>query len=580
MNPGREGHDAAHHRHGRMWNLLGIAIFLGAIGVSLWQVLGGSRTPPDTLVVRMVHWQLELGYRQALQGTIDRFNALKERQFRAGLSTHRVTVVQMPVTEKVYHQLVYTHLMAGTAPDILEIGKSQEFQGTNKAEFLVPLTAAAQRPNPYHAAIPPTANLTPGLAAALPKLPWKDTFVDGMMGGWDVNLQALYGVPTAFQSWGRLSYNLDLLHEITGSEHLPTTLGELLALGAQVRAYAARTGRDIAPIAGSQYSRDFWALYATPFTTAWQETLDTDLDGTVSPLEGFAGLAGERIAFTDPAHRSFTEVVQAVAKLFPSGFIAMDRDAAMFSFVQGRACAMFTGSWDAGTIYGLAKFRVGIAPLPLPVRGEPWGDPPPPPASEASTQSSGCFGVNKRSPAVAEAIDFLQFLTSFQENERFNREADWVPCVIGAQAGARMQAFQPRLEGAYLDSGWTPAMADAAGGRVSSIYRGALAALVVGESTPEQLAARMAETWRDPNYGERAFWVRAQEDCQSLVRSQERTIGVEAVLPLLAPGQGAGPEAYRALVSGQAAKLNGAAIRNLFAETAGRIGKTLPGSTP
>lgn len=563
-------------------NSFGVVLLMATLAISLWQVwsvkyhatAGGKHT------IRIAHWQLELGYRQALQAVIDRFNQHKAEQFAKGEIDHPVEVVQLPVTEKVYSQLIYTHLIAGTAPDIMEMSWTQAFQGTNKAEYFMPLSETALVPNPYNTTSRLPTDLASDLRATLPRLAWKDTFVDGMLGGWDSNLQAQYGVPTCFHAAGRLSFNLDLLKEATGSDQVPKTLGGLLDACHKLRELGRRTGRDIVPLAGSQYSANFWGSYITPFTSDWQSTLDTDLNGQVTALEGYAGLSGKRISFSDPSQIAFGDTIQAVAKQFPNGFTAMDREAAMFMFVQGRAGALFTGSWDAATVYSLAKFRVQIAELPLPAPGEPWGDPVRPPSSEAASRASGCFGINKRSPAIDDAVDFLQYVTGFTENERFNAEADWVPCIIGTHASERMQAFQPRLDGMHGAAGWSPANGDSEGGQVASTYRGQMSSLLVGEATSASVAKKMDEVWNDPTYGEEKFWSRAADDARTNVRSFERTIGVQAVLPVLAPGSGAGAGAYRALVSSQAAKLNGAYIRLLFNETAGTVAKKFPESAP
>ena len=563
-------------------NHFGVLLLSVTVLLSLWQVwsvehhatAGGKHT------IRIAHWQLELGYRQALQALIGRYNQDKAEQFAKGEIDHPVEVVQLPVTEKVYTQLIYTHLIAGTAPDIIEMGWSQAFQGTNKAEYMLPLSDIVQTPNPYNASARLPVDLPADLRQTLPKMKWKNTFVDGMLGGWDSDLQAQYGIPTCFQAFGRLSYNLDLLEQATGSRQVPETLGELLATCRKLRELGKRTGHDLIPIAGSQYSAYFWSGLITPFSAGWQPLLDTDRNGIVTALEGYAGWSGKRISFTDPSQIAFADAVQAISQQFPSGFTAMDRDAAMFLFVQGKAGVLFTGSWDAATVYSLAKFPVEIAKLPLPAPGEPWGDPPRLPATEADNRAAGCFAINKRSPAIGDAIDFMQYLTGFAENERFNHEADWVPCIIGSHASERMKAFQPALEGMLTASGWSPANGDTEGGQVGSTYRGQIASLLVNESDSATLAKKMDEVWNDPLYGEQRFWGRAIDDARTNTRSFERTIAVQATLPLLAPGNEGATNAYRALVTSQANKLNGAGVRILFNETAGLLGKKFPESSP
>lgn len=557
---------------------LGVVVLIGVLIFSLFQVwsVKQGQVAGGKHVIRISHWQLELGYRQALQGVIERYNALKKEQFEKGLIDHPVEAVQLPVTEKVYPQLINTHMIAGTAPDIIEMGKGKATDGTNKAEYFLSLSEVVAKPNPYNSPQYLTPDVEPELVKALPKLGWRDTFVDGMVGGWDYDLQAQYGVPTCFHSSGRLSYNLDLMKEATGSDQVPRTLGELLTLCKQLREFGVKSGRTVMPIAGSQYSAGFWYNFINPFTATWQSKLDFDHNGQISAQEGFAGLSAGVIKFTDPEFQEFLQATSAVASEFPNGFTAMDREAAMFLFVQGKAGILFTGSWDAATVYKLSKFRVKIAPIPLPGSGEQWADKPKYASSEAATKGGSAYGVYKRSASTADAIDFLQYITSHTENERFNREADWVPCIIGMKPNERMDAFAPRLEGIHPSSGWTPGTNASGAGQIAVAFDGQMNSLLVKEATPESIAVKMAEVYKDPVYGEQRYWVRQIEDNQTRLRALERTIGIQAALPLLRDKAGAGPAAYRALVWNQALNLNGQAFRLLFNQTAGATGKTFP----
>ena len=63
-------------------------------------------------VVRIGHYMLQSGLRDALQDVIGEY----ERRHP------EVHLVQVPVPERVYLQFLRTQLVAGTAPDILQIG--------------------------------------------------------------------------------------------------------------------------------------------------------------------------------------------------------------------------------------------------------------------------------------------------------------------------------------------------------------------------------------------------------------------------------------------------------------------------
>ena len=84
------------------------AVFLTvAVAVSLQHVLTVQKElfDPSMTIVRLAHWQLEMGYRDALQEVIDEYNRLHEKD--------KVKVIQLPVTEKVYEQWLNTHLVSG-----------------------------------------------------------------------------------------------------------------------------------------------------------------------------------------------------------------------------------------------------------------------------------------------------------------------------------------------------------------------------------------------------------------------------------------------------------------------------------
>jgi len=86
------------------WNLVGMLLLGAAFMVSLASLLRVRNDifDPDVKVVRVLHWQLELGFRDALQTVMDDYNRMQDERFKAGLIPKRVKVVQLGVTEKVY----------------------------------------------------------------------------------------------------------------------------------------------------------------------------------------------------------------------------------------------------------------------------------------------------------------------------------------------------------------------------------------------------------------------------------------------------------------------------------------------
>jgi ABC-type glycerol-3-phosphate transport system substrate-binding protein len=101
-------------------NLLGVLLLAAAFCISLYNVFTVHEElfEKDVNILRITHWQLELGYRDALQAVIAEYEKLQAAK------GNRVKVLQMPVTEKVYGQVLNTSLISGDAPDICLLGMS------------------------------------------------------------------------------------------------------------------------------------------------------------------------------------------------------------------------------------------------------------------------------------------------------------------------------------------------------------------------------------------------------------------------------------------------------------------------
>lgn len=538
------------------WNAVGFVLLIATLGISLWRVASTEQQlyAGDVAVVRVSHWQLELGYRQALQRLMDDYNALQDERFKRGEIKKRVQVIQLPVSEKTYGQLINTNLIAHTAPDIIEMGQSRMITGGYKAEYFVNISSLAEQPNPYNAPEYLDPALDADMRRALPVMPWRDTFLDGMVGGFDRDLQGYYGVCTTFAPGGRLAVNLDLLKAATGSDRLPATLGELLDVCAKLREYGKRSGKDIWPIAATRYNANGWTSMVAPFLRDAQRPLDVDRDGAVSIQEFLAGVQRGAWSFDDPSMAQLVEATRALSAEFPNGFTAMDRDAAMFLFTQQQSAFFQCGAWDAGTVYRLAegKFKVAIMGNVMPGPGERWG--PKSPVNEASMTAACSYGLYKLSPNLDVAIDFLRYWTSHRENQRFNQEADWVPCIVGTKLTDGMKAFTPRLDGVFGGSGWLPAWE---GEQIKITLESQMLGVQTGEIDHKRLATALSKVLVDPDYGTEVVFKRSDESSRDQLRAAERSIGTQALLRLLAPDKAGTENNYRAVVSTQSQGLNG-----------------------
>ena len=524
------------------WNLAGLLLLAVSFIVSLVSLVRvrAELFDPEVKVVRLLHWQLELGFRDALQTVIDDFNRMKDEEFKAGKIPKRIKVVQLGVTEKVYGQFLNTHLIAGTAPDICALGMASSTWGSTKAQFFEQFTDVLEQPNPYNArAFDDGAGLDPELKAALPNMPWKSTFVEGLQSGWDGELQGYYGVPPLIFTANRISVNLDMLKAATGSERLPTSLGEFLAAANAIRELGTRTGSDIVPVAGSRYSQSFWGALIAPYFATFQDKLDRNLDGEIDETEGWAGVKSGVFKLDGPEMETFAKSIRAVTETFPNGFAAMERDNATFMFVQGRAGMHFTGSWDAGTLAKLSagKFRIGVIKLPTPAAGEPFGDPVKPPTNETAQTGGGCYSITKGSHVKDEALDFLRYWTSRKVNERMNMACEWLPSIVGSQTGTVIAPYQPTLSGTHPAVGWMPAAGgNGAGSKMRDVASGQILGIAGGESDWNHMREKVAKAYQDEYIGEPAIWKALAEAAPDRARIFQRNLAPHALRQVLRPG--------------------------------------------
>ena len=60
------------------------------------------------------------------------------------------------------------------------------------------------------------------------------------------------------------------------------------------------------------------------------------------------------------------------------------------------------------------------------------------------------MAVTRASKHPEAAIDFLLFLASRNQNEKFNERLKWIPIVAGAKIDPYIKPFEPTLEGVFL----------------------------------------------------------------------------------------------------------------------------------
>jgi len=456
---------------------LGAVILLAAmvyavvrVGYSQW-----TYEAPDVTTIRLCHWQLESGFREALQVLIDEYEELyHERHGKL------IQVLQTPVSERGYNQFVNTSLIGGTAPDIIEKGMSKTaLDPAYVARFFQPLGEYFDQPNPYNE------------GTRLEGLPWRDTFFDGLQGAYDRTLLDYYYVPFSMFTL-RVFYNVELYRQVTGRTKPPETYEEFLAVCREIHEEAAETGRRLVPIAGSKYQGNvFRNMYERPFLFGLIREVDDNLDGNADIFETCRAYHERVWQFDSPRLLNSWRCMVEIARNFQEGWLAAQRDDAVFLFVQGHAVMTASGSWDAPSIKKQVgdHFTVGVFDFPMPTDHEAYGPYVSGPASEASIRGGIPWAITRQSRHLELCIDFLRYCTTRANNEQFNRSITWLPVVRGAKLTPDLEPFRPRIEG------FTGSFDYRISTPVKLITEGNRWPLYTGRMTPEEFAKSAAEVF-------------------------------------------------------------------------------------
>ena len=377
----------------------------------------------DTPVLRVTHWQLEAGFREAFDDIARRF----EKTYQAETGIH-VRIIQNAISERVYKQYVQTQGIGKSLPDLVQLGR--EDQGT-VPRFFISNTNDVQRPNPYNA------------GTELEGVPWMDTYLDGMAGSVDPTDLEYYGAASSTLSV-RLFYNESLMYQALGTSTPPTEYREFLAMCERFSQWAQMQGRtDLVPIAASRYQAGvFGNMRAATLLDLILEQ-DRDFDGNFGTNEEvLMAYAGGDFDYRDPRIEADQLTLANITKHFPTGFMAMDRMEAQFRFTQGKALFCASGSWDAMSFATQVDFPMGIIDFPRPTRQDPqFGQYVRGRISEAGAPAVFRLAIAKFSKHPDIALRFLQFLTSRENNQRFNTLSRWPPAIKGAKPHPLMEPF-------------------------------------------------------------------------------------------------------------------------------------------
>jgi raffinose/stachyose/melibiose transport system substrate-binding protein len=405
------------------------------IGVFCWAVatIAVRRTeeaPANVVTIRVAHWQLEAGVRDGLAEAAAEYEKLHPN----------VRIVQEAIPEATYGQWMSTQLMGGTAPDIVQAGMVEGHLMTAFfTRYFIPLSRYVTRPNPYN------------VGTNLENVPLIRTFKDGMRRSFIDETQEFMTIPLALTGV-RLFYNKPLLKKLTGLDEAPTDYRAFLEVCEKIRVQKQPNGQPYVAIAGSRFHYMRWEeSLIKPLTYLAAREIDFNRDGRFSKEEMLLGFASGKISFANPAYEASFKMVQEITEEFPSGWSGLTRDEALFNFAQQKAVFLATGIYEAEGIREQAagKFELGLMDFPLPAKSDShFGAIVQGPRYE-NPEGSMPMAITRTSRHPEVAVDFLLFLVSREENEKFNKRLKWIPIVVGAEIDPYIKPFEPTLEGVF-----------------------------------------------------------------------------------------------------------------------------------
>lgn len=519
-----------------LYNKLPLIILLGGFLWSAYSVAVRTvaEVPADVKVIRIGHWQLESGVRDAFNELAADFARRPDVLAKHG----KVRVVQDAIPESIYGQWVSTQMIAGTAPDLLEVGLGlpPPIWLAYQSRYFLPLTTTAGQPNPFNE------------GTSLAGRPLKDTFGDGMRSGYVEELQEYVRVPLA-RFTARVFYNADLLERLTGLREPPTDYRQFLAVCDKIAGQRDAAGEPYVPIASSKYHLGMWqGAVCEPLTYRTLFNADLNRDGYVGNDETFTAFRAGAVSFDTESVRARFDTLIELMRHFQTGFAGLTRDEAVFLFAQQRAVFMSTGTWDAGSLVDQAegKFRVGAMNFPQPSPHDPvYGPLVFGPNFDPAGQGFP-FGITRFSKHPEVARDFLLFLASKEGNTKLNKVIGWIPSVIDAPLPPLLAAFKP------TDSGMYSALSLDLGGETVVKFQQLYAQM---QTDPTYTYDRFAKAYRD-FYVARGLldWEEQRREWRRGVANNERFLAGLRAEALLHAGDDAGDPRwvrYRTLTAGR-----------------------------
>ncbi len=299
---------------------------------------------------------------------------------------------------------------------------------------------------------------------------WKDSFAPGALGVYSYQGKN-YGVPWDMGMVG-FWYNKDLFEQ-AGIDAPPATWAEFLD------DVQALKDAGITPISIGEGDKwpgmHFWNYLATRI--CGQEKFETAMARTGS--------------FSDPCFVEAGTKLQELLALepFQEGFLGATHDEMQATFGNGQAAMELSGQWAPSTQAANAADQVGVENLGL------FGFPAVEGGAGAGTDVVGGgngFAIGKN--AEPEAIDFVKYLTSVENQTVIAANGSGIPVVKGAEQGLTdpnmLQVAETFAAADYFQLYYDQFLPPATG----SVLNDSVQGLFAGTLTPEQVAQAVEDS--------------------------------------------------------------------------------------
>ncbi len=479
-----------------------ILLIGGAFLWSCYAILSArvQESPSGTITIRIAHWQLETGVREAIEQQAAEYQKLHPN----------VRIAQEAIPASVYPTWITTNLLGRTAPDIVEVpfGKMpEEIVLSFHNRYFLPLTPYVGRPNPYNK------------DNTLRNAPLRATFKDGMRMSYIKEIQEYMVMPLSLFGT-RIFYNKDLLKKLTGLDAPPMEYRAFLSLCEKIASQSDAGGQRYAPIANSK--EHIWAwdgMMFNPLTYPLLRKVDFNRDAKVGLDEFYVGVKSGRIDFHNPALVARYKMMREVYDYSQPGYTGVALQDAVFLFAQQRAVFLSTGTWDARSLQAQAgrNFQIGICDFPRPAADDKeYGAFLEGPVYEEPERGFP-FAVTRTSPNADAAVDFLLFLAAQKQNQELNKTMGWIPVIVGTEMDAFLKPFEPCLEGIY--SGLQPMLGSEVRNKYTQVYSLYQANQISYEQFVEQFESFYKERGLEDYKESKRDWRRAMHDDEQRLAS-------------------------------------------------------------